>query len=112
MRHRTIRFRDVIEQEVEAFAGRHKLKDQDGNFDFSDCLHQLFMELLQKARDYDQAASDVQTWKNYAGVQEQTTKTYCQPMDLQVTPIECQVCAEKRLQPKCPKAKPMEKTQP
>jgi hypothetical protein len=106
--HRTIRFEDVILKDVDAFAGKHQLKDQDGNFDFSDAIHRRYMELLQKEREYEQAAVDLKTWKNYAGTQEQTSKTYCSQLDMTVTPIECQVCAEKRVKPSCPKAKPME----
>jgi hypothetical protein len=103
---RTIRFEDTILKDVDAFAGRHKLKDQDGNFDFSNAIHTRYMELLQKEHDYEQAAVDVKTWKNYAGTQEATTKTYCLPLQMMVLPQECAACAERRVKPDCPKTKP------
>ncbi len=103
---KTIRFEDSILKDIEAFAGTHKLKDQDGNFDFSNAIHTRYMELLQKEREFNQAMLDVTTWKNYAKGQEATSKTYCEKLDFQVSPTECQVCAEKRLHPGCSKTRP------
>jgi purine-nucleoside phosphorylase len=85
--YKAVRFEDTILQDIDAFAGKHKLKDQDGSYDFSDAFHQRYMELLQKEREYEQAAVDLKTWKNYAGTQEQTSKTYCSQLDMTVTPI-------------------------
>lgn len=107
---KTIRFEDAILKDIEAFAGKHKLKDQDGNFDFSNAIHTRYMELLQKEHDFDQVAADLQTWKNYAGVQEATTKSHCEHLHMEVLPLECAACAEKRVVPACTKTKPAEGT--
>lgn len=107
--HKTIRFQDSILQDVDAFAGKHKLKDiADGSYDFSQALHLRYAELLQKEKDLDNARSDAASWKGYATVQEKTSKGFCEPLNMTVTPDECRVCAEKHLQPKCPKTKPLE----
>lgn len=105
---KTIRFEDVILKDIDAFAGVHKLKDQDGDFDFSNAIHMRYMELLDAERQFKMVASDLAAWKNYAEAQTKTTKTWCNQLNLEVTPPECAACSEKRIKPSCPKAKPLE----
>lgn len=103
---KTIRFEDTILKDVDAFAGKHRLKDQDGAYDFSNAIHTRYMELLQKERDFDQATADLQTWKNYAKTQEQTEKGFCDLLKMTVLPHECAACAAKNIRTDCPKSRP------
>lgn len=99
--------REPILQDVDAFASRRQLKDADGDFDFSSALQMRYKELLQRERDFETVKPDLNTWKGYTQTQqEKTTKTcWCERLKMEVLSGECQICAEKRLNPACPKTK-------
>lgn len=102
-----IRFEDSIIEDVDRYAAKHRLKAEDGSYDFSNAIHARYAELLAAEHETERIHADLATWKGYAGTQTNMQNVQCDFLKQEVSAGECRVCAEKRLNPKCVKVQPL-----
>lgn len=104
-----IRLEDWLLNDVDTFAGKHKFKNDDGSFNFTEALHNRYRELLEIENKFGAIQKDITTWKAWAENQKNTKAVYCEMMKEEITPAECKICSDRRLISRCPKTKPLEK---
>lgn len=121
-----IRFRAVILDDVEKYANIHRMKDADGKFDFTQALHERYIELLDKEQECDRLRVDVEELKlKSVGLRQRTetqppTQTSPMPQPprlpkkivceyhqglirVEVSQEYCDQCMSKQIHPTCPR---------
>ncbi len=103
---KSVRFEDTILKDVDVYAAKHRMKAEDGNYDFSAAIHARYTELLATEHETERIRFDLTTWKGYVNTQTNMHNVQCDFLKQEVSAAECRVCAEKRLNPKCVKVQP------
>jgi hypothetical protein len=110
---RSIRFEAFVLRDLEAYAGIHKLKNENGEFNLTKTLHERYKALLMAEAVTEQLnqqliskSRDVETWRTYTH-KNSTRKIHCEPLKMGVTAEECKTCSIRRSVPTCPYAAPL-----